>query len=77
MLRYYIILTSKEDMHSTEYLEERFGSFKTLPPPKRSRMSISEAVPPAAASSCAASSLDVNEAVREASVVGNKFCINK
>ncbi|XP_055346842.1 KICSTOR complex protein SZT2-like isoform X2 [Paramacrobiotus metropolitanus] len=38
-LRYYIILTSTKDGYSTDYLEERFGSFKTLPPPRRPRMS--------------------------------------
>jgi hypothetical protein len=47
LLRYYIILNSREDIFSTEYLEERFGSFKTLPPPKRPRASLEEVVAPA------------------------------
>ncbi|GAV02768.1 hypothetical protein RvY_13293-2 [Ramazzottius varieornatus] len=42
VLRYYIILTSIDDAYSTDFLEERFGSFKPLPPPKRAR----PAVPP-------------------------------
>ena len=40
ILRYYIILTSIDDAYSTDFLEERFGSFKPLPPPKRARPAV-------------------------------------
>ncbi|OQV19058.1 Protein SZT2 [Hypsibius exemplaris] len=68
ILRYYIILSSKEDMFSTDYLEERFGSFKTLPPPKKARTSLVEA--PAGGVSAFSlmpipASFDIKDPVRE------------